>query len=227
VLLKPDGTLLVHTAEQRTPVNWQPPGCEHGAAVEVGRLRITSVRSSPAETIDVGFEEVYAASAFEMEDPRDLELTGTEEDLRDRVIDDPDLLEEGFDPVESEYRTPFGAVDLLGRDRDGRPVVVELKRRRVGPEAVSQLVRYVDAVRVAFDRPAYSVNVLTAGSSRKSKNPLIGSTNQDRYVSSRSAISRLNIAGALRGLVYLQCRTSQIRFEYATGSHRLGRIKTR
>jgi hypothetical protein len=38
-------------------------------------------------------------------------------------------------------------MDIFGEDADGTPVVVELKRRRVGPAAVSQLGRYVDAVR--------------------------------------------------------------------------------
>ncbi|PSP51500.1 endonuclease NucS, partial [Halobacteriales archaeon QH_7_68_42] len=33
-----------------------------------------------------------------------------------------------------------------GEDRDGRTVVLELKRRRVGPDAVGQLGRYVDAL---------------------------------------------------------------------------------
>jgi hypothetical protein len=38
-------------------------------------------------------------------------------------------------------------MDIFGRDAEGRPVVVELKRRRVGPDAVGQLSRYVEAVR--------------------------------------------------------------------------------
>jgi len=38
-------------------------------------------------------------------------------------------------------------MDVFGVDADGTPVVVELKRRRVGPDAVGQLARYVRALR--------------------------------------------------------------------------------
>ena len=46
----------------------------------------------------------------------------------------------------TERETPAGAVDIYGKDSSGTPTVVELKRRRVGPDAVSQLKRYVDAL---------------------------------------------------------------------------------
>jgi RecB family endonuclease NucS len=49
-------------------------------------------------------------------------------------------------PLATERRTPAGAVDIYGEDADGRAVAVELKRRRVGPDAVGQLGRYVDAM---------------------------------------------------------------------------------
>jgi len=34
VMLKPDGSALVHTDEGQQPVNWQPPGCEHDVFVD-------------------------------------------------------------------------------------------------------------------------------------------------------------------------------------------------
>ena len=37
-------------------------------------------------------------------------------------------------------------MDVWGYDSEGRPVILELKRRRVGPDAVSQLRRYVESV---------------------------------------------------------------------------------
>ena len=43
LVLKPDGSALVHTDEKRTPVNWQPPGSDHYAAVREGRLERTPV----------------------------------------------------------------------------------------------------------------------------------------------------------------------------------------
>ena len=43
--------------------------------------------------------------------------------------------------------TTAGAVDIYGKDADGTPTIVELKRRRVGPDAVGQLNRYVNALK--------------------------------------------------------------------------------
>jgi RecB family endonuclease NucS len=146
VVLKPDGTVLVHTDEGQQPVNWQPPGCTHEASIEGGEFVVRSHRSNPAEELVVRFERLHHATAYEVTDPADLALTGTEEDLRQRLLDDPELLEPGFEPRATERETPAGAVDIYGEDADGNVVVVELKRRRVGPDAVSQLNRYVEAL---------------------------------------------------------------------------------
>jgi hypothetical protein len=146
LVLKPDGSALVHTDEKRTPVNWQPPGSEHRASVRDGRLRVRSERSSPDERLDVRFERVDQLSAFSVAARADLSLVGSEEDLRTRILDDPAVVEPGLEPLETERETMAGPVDIFARDADGNAVVVELKRRRVGPSAVRQLAGYVDAV---------------------------------------------------------------------------------
>jgi len=146
LVLKPDGTALVHTDQQQQPVNWQPPGSEHHAAVRDGRLRVRSVRSSPDETLLVAFESVEQLSAMPVSGRRDLSLTGSEADLREFLLDTPAAIEAGFEPLATERPTDAGPIDIFGRDSEGRPVVVELKRRRVGPSAVGQLQRYVAAI---------------------------------------------------------------------------------
>lgn len=146
LVLKPDGTALVHTDEQRTPVNWQPPGSEHRAAIRDGRLRVRSERERPNESLDVRFEEIQQVSALPVTGGRAVDVHGSEEDLRQRVLEEPELVEEGFEPAATERATAAGPVDVFGHDAEGRPVVVELKRRRVGPDAAGQLSRYVDAL---------------------------------------------------------------------------------
>ncbi|WP_224332826.1 endonuclease NucS [Haloprofundus halobius] len=150
VILKPDGAALVHTDEKRTPVNWQPPGCEHHAAVRDGQFRVRSERTTPDETLDVRFEQVHQVSSLAVTGGRDLDLQGSEEDLRQHILDDPDLVESGFLPLATERETSAGPVDIYGEDDDGVPVAVELKRRRVGPSAAGQLQRYVAALREEF-----------------------------------------------------------------------------
>ena len=146
LILKPDGAALVHTDEKQQPVNWQPPGSEHHAAVRDGRLRVRSVRSSPDETLDIHFETVEQLSAMAVSGRRELSVTGSEADLRNALLDRPALIESGFEPLATERPTDAGPIDLFGRDSEEQPVVVELKRRRVGPSAASQLQRYVAAI---------------------------------------------------------------------------------
>jgi RecB family endonuclease NucS len=165
VMLKPDGAILVHTDEGQQPVTWQPPGCTHEPSIsDDGRFRVRSLRSSPDEELLVAFERVDQVSAFDLTDGSDLALEGTEEDLRQRILEDPDLIEPGFAPLATERDTPAGAVDIYGEDADGRTVVVELKRRRVGPDAVGQLDRYIDALERSLHAEASVRGVLVAPS---------------------------------------------------------------
>jgi len=146
LVLKPDGTALVHTDEGQKPVNWQPPGCAHEVSVEDGAVLVESHRETPEERLRVAFDRVTHVAAFDPTDQTELSLDGTEQDLRERILDDPSLVESGFEPRATERETAAGAVDIYGEDEAGNAVVVELKRRRVGPDAVSQLNRYVDAL---------------------------------------------------------------------------------
>ncbi|SEV84754.1 endonuclease NucS [Natrinema salifodinae] len=164
VMLKPDGASLVHTDEGQQPVNWQPPGCDHEAFCEDGALVLESLRSTPDERLRVRFQEVLQVSAFAGTDESELALIGTEEDLRQRLLEEPDLLESGFTPLATERDTPAGAVDIYGEDAAGQAVVVELKRRRVGPDAVGQLRRYVDALERDLHAEATVRGILVAPS---------------------------------------------------------------
>ena len=148
IILKPDGTLLVHRKENHEPVNWQPPGCTHSARLDAEQeaLVVESVRSNPYEEVTVRFQIVLQVSILELEDTPTLALEGSEEDLRQQILTEPSMLEEGFVPQMTERETAAGAIDIYGKDANDVPTVVELKRRRVGPDAVGQLDRYVEAL---------------------------------------------------------------------------------
>jgi len=164
VMLKPDGAALVHTDEGQKPVNWQPPGCEHGCRVTDDELVVESHRTTPEESLVVRFSSVVHAAAFDVSDPESLDVVGTEADLKERILEEPDLVEAGFTPLATERETPAGAVDVYGRDDAGRTVVLELKRRRVGPDAAGQLSRYVEALERDLHADAEVRGVLVAPS---------------------------------------------------------------
>ncbi|MBS3815733.1 MAG: endonuclease NucS [Hadesarchaea archaeon] len=152
IMLKPDGTLLVHKKEKREPVNWNPPGCE--ARVEIGSegLQIISRRSKPKESILILFKELKLATSFELIDEEELQLVGSESDLVDTVMANPDLIEEGFKPLEREKTTRYGVIDLYGVDAEDNGVVVELKRSKITPPAVWQIGRYINELEKKLEK---------------------------------------------------------------------------
>lgn len=143
VMIKPDGTLLVHQKKKREPVNWNPPGCNAEVKLEEEGLQLISKRSQPRETLIVLFKEFKIAASFSLEDKEELKLVGTEEDLVNSVLRDPTLVEKGFEPREREKSIESGMIDLYGVDSSGKETALEFKRGKATLSAVGQLSRYV------------------------------------------------------------------------------------
>ena len=148
LIIKPDGSFLVHQNRKREPVNWQPPGSLVTIEERNGVLILRSVRRKPREVLEVELDEVYLVSVFKAEDYEELSLTGSEAEMADLIFRRPDLIEPGFKPLYREKTIKHGIVDVLGRDREGNLVVLELKRRKADLHAVSQLKRYVEALKM-------------------------------------------------------------------------------
>ena len=66
----------------------------------------------------------------------------TESEFEDLLVENPDMLEPGLELVGRQTSTPSGWLDLLAVDRYGRLVVYELKRGKIGREAVAQVLDY-------------------------------------------------------------------------------------
>ncbi len=146
ILLKPDGTVQVHKAERVKPVNWQPPGTNYEVDVADDTAWIEAYRFNPDEIVVIALKTVYSATSKRLEDTSELELTGTEDDVVEKVIDDPSIIEEGFRIVDTEWETGAGPVDIYGKDEDGTPTFVEAKRGTVSPANVMQLRRYLNSI---------------------------------------------------------------------------------
>jgi RecB family endonuclease NucS len=170
LLWKPDDTLLVHGAGGRDPEAWASGG---PVTVDVrtgdddgddadDALVVACDGGSAADALRVRFGAVHAATAFDPAGADATTVSGTEADLKERVLADPDLVEPGFRPLATERETPAGRVDVYGRDADGSVVAVELKNVRAGPSAASQLERYVTALRRDLHADADVRGVLAA-----------------------------------------------------------------
>lgn len=157
VVLKPDGTLLVHENVKREPLNWQPPGAVHSYSCEEGFV-IRSVRRSPREEVRIVLRGVELVAACRLAST-ELHVYGREEDLARLVAQNPRVVEPGAVVVGREIRTPFGKIDVLLRAPDGRLLVIEVKNERATVASVAQLKRYVEYYR---ERGIDAVGVLVA-----------------------------------------------------------------
>lgn len=168
-ILKPDGSLLVHKKEKRSPVNWQPPGCSHEVRSDKDNIIVKSTRRNPHEKIRIIFDDLYLISSLKMQDYNEINLKGTEEDLREKVLENPELVEEDFTPIKKEKEMDFGYADIYGRDKNNNLVLIELKRSKADPDAVSQLKRYMDQFRRSVDEQDIRGILMSPDISKKAK----------------------------------------------------------
>jgi RecB family endonuclease NucS len=152
LIIKEDGSLLVHRSVGYEPVNWQPSGCIFDVQAEDALLEIRAVRRKPAESVKVFFDKIHMISALSLVDSGEFSLYASEEDMQKAILIEPLLLEEGFKPISYEKKVEPGFVDVYGVDKNGKLVVVEIKRKTAGKRAALQLAKYIDAVKGKANR---------------------------------------------------------------------------
>lgn len=190
VMIKEDGALLIHRPTKYEPVNWMTGGevsyqvklLSHKRekniidgleinlqpqdhlvqthAVDV--LKIQARRRRPSESIKIFFEGVYLLSSLSLIDVGDFFLYASEEDMKRAILIKPSLIEPGFKPISFEKKIDVGFIDVYGIDKDGKFVVVEIKRKTARREAALQLARYVKAIRGIVNREVRGVLVSPA-----------------------------------------------------------------
>jgi endonuclease len=144
IMIKSDGSFIIHQDRNLEPVNWQPPKTKVTVDTHQGMVKIRGVRRSPSESLEVEILQTHLVSYFIGEDVESLELAGYEANMGDLIFKDPEVIEKGFRPTSREYHTPQGFIDILGKDHQGNITILELKSRKAGVNAVKQLRRYVD-----------------------------------------------------------------------------------
>jgi hypothetical protein len=159
LIIKEDGSLLVHRSVGYEPVNWQPPGCIFQIQAKDNILEIRAVRRKPAESVKVFFDKIHMVSALSLVDSGEFSLYASEEDMQKAILLEPSLLEDGFKPISYEKKVEPGFVDVYGLDKNGKLVVVEIKRKTAGKIAALQLAKYVDAVKSKANREVRGILV--------------------------------------------------------------------
>lgn len=159
LIIKEDGSLLVHRPVGYEPVNWQPPGSVFHVQTKADAIEVHAVRHKPRENVRVTFDRVFMISALSLTDSGEFALYASEQDMHKAILLKPSLLEEGFKPISYEKKVEPGFVDVYGVDKDGRLVVVEVKRKTAGKAAVLQLSKYIEAIKGKANRELRGVLV--------------------------------------------------------------------
>ena len=159
LIIKSDGSLLVHRPVGYEPVNWQPAGSIFHVQVKDNELEVHGVRQNPRESVRVTFTKVFMVSALSLNDSGDFLLHASEDDMHRAILLKPELLEEGFKPISWEKKVEPGFVDIYGEDRNGKLVIVEVKRKTASKEAALQLSKYVEPIKAKVNREVRAVLV--------------------------------------------------------------------
>ena len=157
LIIKADGALLVHRPVAYEPVNWQPAGSIFRVQTKAESLEIRGVRQKPRESVTLTFDSVFLVSSLNLVDSGEFILNASEYDMHKAVLLKPSLLEEGFKPISYEKHIEPGFVDIYGEDKNGKLVVVEVKRKTAGKEAAFQLSRYIDFIKNRVNREVRGV----------------------------------------------------------------------
>ncbi len=159
VAIKEDGSVLVHRPSGYEPVNWQPPGCLFQTGVFGEVLHVRAIRRKPSESVKISFDRIYLLSAMSLVDKGEFSLYASEEDMQKAILVEPSILEPELKLITYEKKVEPGFVDLYGIDRNGKLVVVEIKRKTAGRNAALQLAKYVDFLKTVASREVRGVLV--------------------------------------------------------------------
>lgn len=146
LILKDDGAVSIHDDAGNKPLNYMNGGKYELTESETDSGILWSF-DTRQESIQVTLHDIVSDSAHELDlEAPGLQRDGTEAQLQEWLAENPQVLGEGFLTEAREFATGAGPVDILARDPEGRPVVVEVKRTAM-LTACDQVNRYVTAIR--------------------------------------------------------------------------------
>ncbi len=138
LMIKGDGTLLIHSGSGSKPLNWMSPPSVLKEADGVWRIT-----NKAGEELQILLEEVLHDSSHELGVDPGLQKDGVEAHLQVLLADRVGVIEPGLSLLRREYPTDIGPVDLLCRDSKGQAVAIEIKRKG-DIDGVEQLARYLE-----------------------------------------------------------------------------------
>ncbi|MCD6464711.1 endonuclease NucS [Candidatus Woesearchaeota archaeon] len=146
LLIKSDRTVLLHQPTGALPTNYMKNAIIK-ASIKDDYLLIRCEDLKAKERLDVYIAKVYFFNSYALKDNEKLKLSGNEQEMSDYILENPELIEEGFKPLSREEHTRYGFIDVFGYDKNNVLTVIECKRYKAGLDAVQQLRRYVEKIK--------------------------------------------------------------------------------
>jgi RecB family endonuclease NucS len=152
IMIKADGSVLVHAdAGGYKPLNWMtPPTVIEAVGTPPTRILVRKRAGSSEDRLEIRIDEVLSDVTHEMGSPdadAALSKDGVEAHLQELLAEQPHWCGDGLRLVRREWPTDIGPVDLMCREGEDGWVAVEIKRV-AGIDAVEQLARYLERIRV-------------------------------------------------------------------------------
>lgn len=148
ILIKSDGSVSIHNDNSNKPLNYMKTASQTISRNSEGE----EVWSFDArhETLSITIHQLYSSFEEQLLDKSNepgLKADGTEAQLQQWLFENPSALGDGIVPIQREFQTGAGAVDILAVGADGLPIAVEIKRTATA-EAADQVRRYVENMRL-------------------------------------------------------------------------------
>lgn len=144
IIIKQDGSVLVHKPTMREPVNWQPPETRVDFKQKNDDFIIHTYHTNPTEKMDIIFRDIQTIFIAPLRDHAELAIAGMEKDIKKNIMEEPCVIEEGLRIMEREKTVKSGLIDFFAYDENHMPVVIEVKRSLATIPAVHQLRMYVN-----------------------------------------------------------------------------------
>jgi RecB family endonuclease NucS len=174
IIIKADGSVLVHRPVGFEPVNWQSSGCILTVEHTGEELKIKAVRLQPHELIKIFLNKIYSLTVIDLKDAGEFDLHVSELEIKKAILTNPRLIEDGFRPISDEKNLEeAGFIDIFGEDVNGNFVVIEIKRIPASKEAAFQLKRYIDSIKRKINRSIRGI--IVAPDLKKDVQPLLAS----------------------------------------------------
>ncbi len=145
IIIKEDGSLLIHGSTGIEPINWQP-NATLTYRLSSEYFEIIAARSRPKEVLKIYLKDRPYVAVFKLGEGL-FTIKGTEDDLINYIALNPSVIEDGAKLVAREVITPHGRVDIILRDANEELILVECKRGTADLDSVHQLMRYVEYYR--------------------------------------------------------------------------------